>query len=300
MTGSPLPHREHRPRHLRRAPCSGSARSRPRSTRCRRSDRATSPRTAAASPKGVDRPRPALARLVCWGEPCYPETLANIEDAPPVLTWLGGHSELLAASIVAIVGACSASANCRRCRGISQPGSQGRRCARLGGIESAAHGRPLPTVRSLWLPAASTSLSGGESWLVRCAGARERDRRGATVRHRTADALRPAPQPHHLGYVARRLCRRGRGEIWVADQRPFLSRARPQDIHGGVQFAARSEEPRSCATPTETGPDRTSSHNWDRRCRSPRYPSAVRARRDPPGSDLGCAIARPRAGLGRR
>jgi DNA processing protein len=30
------------------------------------------------------------ARLVCWGEPSYPETLAAIEDAPPVLTrWAG-------------------------------------------------------------------------------------------------------------------------------------------------------------------------------------------------------------------
>ena len=40
--------------------------------------------------------------------------IAHIEDAPPVLTWLGGHSELLAAPIVAIVGACNASANCLR------------------------------------------------------------------------------------------------------------------------------------------------------------------------------------------
>ncbi|MFZ2004382.1 MAG: DNA-processing protein DprA, partial [Stellaceae bacterium] len=53
------------------------------------------------------------ARLVCWGEPGYPEPLANIEDAPPVLTVLG-RGEPLAAPIVAIVGARNASANGRR------------------------------------------------------------------------------------------------------------------------------------------------------------------------------------------
>ena len=53
------------------------------------------------------------ARLVCWGEPVYPEPLATVEDAPPVLTLLG-RGELLTAPIVAIVGARNASANGRR------------------------------------------------------------------------------------------------------------------------------------------------------------------------------------------
>ncbi|HEY1430901.1 MAG TPA: DNA-protecting protein DprA, partial [Stellaceae bacterium] len=29
------------------------------------------------------------ARLVCWGEPTYPNGLAALEDAPPILTALG-------------------------------------------------------------------------------------------------------------------------------------------------------------------------------------------------------------------
>ena len=53
------------------------------------------------------------ARLVCWGEPSYPPALAEVEDAPPVLTVLG-RPELLLAPMVAVVGARNASANGRR------------------------------------------------------------------------------------------------------------------------------------------------------------------------------------------
>src|SRR5438105_14006379 len=56
---------------------------------------------------------PLGAQLVCWGEPLYPPSLAQIEDAPPVLTVLG-RPELLLAPLVAIVGARNASANGRR------------------------------------------------------------------------------------------------------------------------------------------------------------------------------------------
>jgi DNA processing protein len=88
------------------------------------------------------------AQLVCWGEPGYPETLANIEDAPPVLTVLG-RDELLAAPIVAIVGARNASANGRRlahdlAAGLGEAGvvvASG--MAR--GIDAAAHGGALAT-----------------------------------------------------------------------------------------------------------------------------------------------------------
>jgi DNA processing protein len=56
-------------------------------------------------------------RLICWGEPLYPPTLAAIEDAPPVLT-VRSHPENLArmllAPMVAVVGARNASANGRR------------------------------------------------------------------------------------------------------------------------------------------------------------------------------------------
>ena len=87
-------------------------------------------------------------RLLCWGEPSYPETLANIEDAPPVLTVLG-HGELLIAPIVAIVGARNASANGRRlaqelASGLGEAGivvASG--MAR--GIDAAAHGGALAT-----------------------------------------------------------------------------------------------------------------------------------------------------------
>jgi DNA processing protein len=52
-------------------------------------------------------------RLLCWGEPLYPPALAQIEDAPPVLTVLG-RAELLLAPMMAVVGARNASANGRR------------------------------------------------------------------------------------------------------------------------------------------------------------------------------------------
>jgi len=88
------------------------------------------------------------AQLLCWGEPGYPETLANIEDAPPVLTVLG-RDELLTVSTVAIVGARNASANGRRlahdlAAGLGEAGvivASG--MAR--GIDTAAHGGALTT-----------------------------------------------------------------------------------------------------------------------------------------------------------
>jgi DNA processing protein len=52
-------------------------------------------------------------RLLCWGEPAYPKTLAAVEDAPPVLAVLG-QVELLGRPMVAVVGARNASANGRR------------------------------------------------------------------------------------------------------------------------------------------------------------------------------------------
>jgi DNA processing protein len=51
--------------------------------------------------------------LVCWGEPLYPAALAQVEDAPPVLSVLG-RREWLARPMVAVVGARNASANGRR------------------------------------------------------------------------------------------------------------------------------------------------------------------------------------------
>ena len=71
---------------------------------------ATSRSAAEAELKAVHR---IGGRLVCWGEPGYPAALAQIEDAPPVLTVLGS-AELLDRPIIAIVGARNASANGRR------------------------------------------------------------------------------------------------------------------------------------------------------------------------------------------
>jgi DNA processing protein len=53
------------------------------------------------------------ARLIARPEPDYPEALAAIEDAPPVVT-VRGRNELLAAPKLALVGARNASANGRR------------------------------------------------------------------------------------------------------------------------------------------------------------------------------------------
>ncbi len=53
------------------------------------------------------------ARLIAWSEAEYPEALAAIEDAPPLLSVLG-HAQLLTRRMVAMVGARNASANGRR------------------------------------------------------------------------------------------------------------------------------------------------------------------------------------------
>ncbi len=53
------------------------------------------------------------ARLIAWSEAEYPEALAAIEDAPPLLGVLG-HAQLLTRRMIAMVGARNASANGRR------------------------------------------------------------------------------------------------------------------------------------------------------------------------------------------
>ena len=105
-----------------------------------------------ASRADAERELTALARLgahlVCWGEPGYPAALAEVEDAPPVLARLG-RAELLAAPMVAVVGARNASANGRRlahelAAGLGEAGivvASG--MAR--GIDAAAHGGALAT-----------------------------------------------------------------------------------------------------------------------------------------------------------
>jgi DNA processing protein len=90
----------------------------------------------------------AGARLVAWGEPDYPATLAAVEDAPPLLA-IAGRAELLQRPAVAVVGARNASANGRRfARDIAlQLGQHGfvvvSGLAR--GIDAAAHEGAIPT-----------------------------------------------------------------------------------------------------------------------------------------------------------
>lgn len=76
---------------------------------------------AAAGRREAEAELAAVARLggrmLCWGEPLYPASLAAIEDAPPVLTVLGPAERLprlLLGPAVAVVGARNASANGRR------------------------------------------------------------------------------------------------------------------------------------------------------------------------------------------
>jgi DNA processing protein len=53
------------------------------------------------------------AKLIAWCEPDYPESLAAIEDAPPLIT-VRGHANLLHKRCIGIVGARNASLNGRK------------------------------------------------------------------------------------------------------------------------------------------------------------------------------------------
>jgi DNA processing protein len=84
----------------------------------------------------------AGARLVCWGEPSYPEALAAVDDAPPLLSVLG-RGDLLQRPIVAVVGARNASAGGRRfARDLAAGLGEGGLVVASGmarGIDAAAH-----------------------------------------------------------------------------------------------------------------------------------------------------------------
>jgi DNA processing protein len=87
-------------------------------------------------------------KLLAWGEPDYPASLAATEDAPPLLA-LRGQGELLSRPAIAVVGARNASANGRRFardmalqlgqRGVTVISGLAR------GIDAAAHEGALPT-----------------------------------------------------------------------------------------------------------------------------------------------------------
>ncbi|HVH76032.1 MAG TPA: DNA-processing protein DprA [Stellaceae bacterium] len=88
------------------------------------------------------------AGILCWGEPEYPEALAAIEDAPPVVAVIG-RAELLGRPMVAVVGARNASANGRRlARELAAGLGEGGLVVTSGlarGIDAAAHAGALAT-----------------------------------------------------------------------------------------------------------------------------------------------------------
>ena len=81
----------------------------------RRASRGTAPKIypRAEAERELANLREFGAKLVAWGEPDYPASLAAVEDAPPLIA-VKGRTELLAKPMLAIVGARNASANGRR------------------------------------------------------------------------------------------------------------------------------------------------------------------------------------------
>ncbi|MEZ5779067.1 MAG: DNA-processing protein DprA [Paracoccaceae bacterium] len=90
----------------------------------------------------------AGAQLVCRGEPAYPQTLADLADAPPLL-WTIGDLSLLERPMIALVGARNASSLGTR---MARKLAEGLGAAGIAvvsglarGIDTAAHLAALPT-----------------------------------------------------------------------------------------------------------------------------------------------------------
>lgn len=94
----------------------------------------------------VERAKRAGAKLVCWGEIDYPQSLMNLPDAPP-LFWRLGNAELLNSPMVALVGARNASSlGLRMARKLSATLSEAGFTVVSGlarGIDAAAHNMAL-------------------------------------------------------------------------------------------------------------------------------------------------------------
>ena len=90
----------------------------------------------------------AGARLICRGEPAYPEALADLPDAPPLL-WVIGDLSYLNRPMVALVGARNASSlGTRMARKLAEGlGAAGITVVSglARGIDAAAHLAALPT-----------------------------------------------------------------------------------------------------------------------------------------------------------
>lgn len=92
--------------------------------------------------------RAAGAQLLCRGEPAYPQALADLADAPPVL-WMLGDPAVAARPMVALVGARNASSlGTRMARKLAEGLGQAGYTVVSGlarGIDAAAHLAALPT-----------------------------------------------------------------------------------------------------------------------------------------------------------
>lgn len=91
--------------------------------------------------------RRAGAQLVAFGSPDYPQDLARINDAPPLL-WIKGRKDLLQKPMLAIIGARNASSlGLRMARMLAESlGSQHLIVSGMArGIDTAAHAAALPT-----------------------------------------------------------------------------------------------------------------------------------------------------------
>ncbi|GAB5445233.1 DNA-processing protein DprA [Gymnodinialimonas sp.] len=88
------------------------------------------------------------ARMICLGDPEYPETLAEVTDAPPVL-WAIGRTSLMARPCVALVGTRNASSlGARMTRKLAAELGEAGFTVVSGlarGIDAIAHGKSLET-----------------------------------------------------------------------------------------------------------------------------------------------------------
>jgi DNA processing protein len=104
--------------------------------------------SSADAEREIDRVEKAGARFLALGQGLYPRLLAEMEDAPPLLT-AKGNLNLLDRQAVAIVGARNASAAaCRFARGLAYDLGQTDLIVVSGlarGIDSAAHDGALET-----------------------------------------------------------------------------------------------------------------------------------------------------------
>jgi DNA processing protein len=98
--------------------------------------------TAADAMREIEALEKRGARLIVRSEPDYPEALAALEDAPPVIT-LKGRAELLKPIQIALVGARNASANGRKIAADMAAGLAGSGVTMVSGmargIDTAAH-----------------------------------------------------------------------------------------------------------------------------------------------------------------